>query len=475
MSEERAQYFPAAVEFSPGIVDLGEVLELVADNEGDWDAATEAVRARYFSESASSRVDLEERRGQQLLRARNVLWGMGPNGYQLLSLEDVMLTATGHELLGVHDEDTRYAVLAAHILTRLNGMTLLQAIRDLQARGDRITKGSLHRELERHGIDLPRATTNHQRAVAWLRKGGVISDDGYDIDEEVVHRLTGMSTKDVEEWSSLTPGQAAFLRTLRRMVEVRGSQQLPVTAVVDQAVYEHGRVFRPDQIRAEVTRPLGEAGYIEIRTTSEGRGGKSGVVQATEKLLSVNLELVTDFSGVGIPPDLRPLLNTPLDQIHQNLSATDRNVRGIALELLALRLAIDLGLMPLRFRERSNKTGGAEVDLLADAVHLHYSRWLFQCKNTKVVDLSDLAKEIGMATMLNGHVVVMVTTGRFAASVQRYAQEVMRTTPLQVVLVDGPALGRYRHSGELSLMGYFHDIAGEAMRTKRSQVTELDA
>ena len=270
------------------------------------------------------------------------------------------------------------------------------------------------------------------------------------------------------------PGQAAFLRTLRRMIEVRGTQELPVKAVVDQAVYEHGRVFRPDQIRAEVTRPLEEAGYIRVTTASTGRGGKSGLVQATEKLLNVNLELVTDFSGVGIPPDLRPLLNTPLEQILQDLDASDRNTRGIALELLALRLAIDLGLMPLRFRERSNKTGGAEVDLLADAVHLHYSRWLFQCKNTKTVDLTDLAKEIGMATMLSGHVVVMVTTGRFASSVRVYAEEVMRTTPLQVVLVEASTLRKYRQSGALSLMGHFHAVAGEVMGVKRSQVTDPD-
>lgn len=474
MSEERGQYFPAAVEFSPGIVELGVVLEVVAENAGDWDATAEAVRARYFSESATSREDPEERLGQQLQRARNVLWGMGPNGYQLLSLEDATLTSVGQQLLEAQDDDLRHELLAAHILTRLNGMTLLQSIRDLQARGDRITKSSLHRELERHGIDLPRATTHHQRAVAWLRTAGVISEGGYGIDEEAVQRLTGMSTEDVEEWSFLAPGQAAFLRTLRRMVEVRGSQELPVKAVVDQSVYEHGRVFRTDQIRAEVSRPLEKAGYIEVTTASTGRGGKSGVVKATEKLLNVNLELVTDFSGVGIPPDLRPLLNTPLDQIHQNLGDSDRNVRGIALELLALRLSIDLGLMPLQFRERSNKTGGAEVDLLADAVHLHYSRWLFQCKNTKTVDLSDLAKEIGMATMLNGHVVVMVTTGRFASSVQTYAEEVMRTTPLQVVLVDGNALRKYRQSGALSLMGHFHDVAGEVMRLKRSQVTELN-
>lgn len=149
---------------------------------------------------------------------------------------------------------------------------------------------------------------------------------------------------------------------------------------------------------------------------------------------------MTDFEGVGIPPDLRPHLNTPLSEIYENLTSDDKNVRGIALELLALRISIDLALMPLRFRERSNRTGGAEVDLLVDAVHLHYSRWLFQCKNTPTVDLADLAKEVGMARLLKGHVVVMVTTGRFARSVQDYADEMMRTDSLQIVLIDGKLL-----------------------------------
>lgn len=472
MPEEGAQYFPAAVEFSPGIIQLGEVLSIAAEHEGNWNAMVEDVKDRYFAQSAQRRADPEERVAQQLQRARNVLWGMGPSGYQLLSLDDETLTEAGKELLTIEGERARHEALAAHILKRLNGMTLLQATRDLRARGEAVTKNTLHRELERHGIDMPRATVNHLRAIAWLRKGGVIAERGYDIDEERVERLTGMSLADIEGWAALTSAQTAFLRTLRRMAEVHGGGGLPAKAVIDQAVYEHGRLFPSDRIRAEVTRPLEEAGWISVATVSSGRGGKSGLVRPTEKLLRIDVEAVTDFSGVGIPPDLRPRLNIPMDQIHRELTSEDRNVRGVALELLALRLAIDLALMPLRFRERSRRTGGAEVDLLADAVHLHYSRWLFQCKNTRSVDLSDLAKELGMATLLKGHVVVMVTTGRFAKSVRAYADEMMRTGTLQVILVDGTLLEQYRQSGAARLMAHFHSVAGATMRLKRDQVVD---
>ena len=44
------------------------------------------------------------------------------------------------------------------------------------------------------------------------------------------------------------------------------------------------------------------------------------------------------------------------------------------------------------------KTGGAEVDLIAEAVQLHFSRWLFQCKNSKEVNLAALAKEVGYSS-----------------------------------------------------------------------------
>ena len=68
------------------------------------------------------------------------------------------------------------------------------------------------------------------------------------------------------------------------------------------------------------------------------------------------------------------------------------------------------------------------MDLVAEAVQLHFSRWLFQCKNTATVHLADLAKEVGLAVMLRAHVIVLVTTGRFSASVVDHANELAETT-----------------------------------------------
>jgi hypothetical protein len=205
---------------------------------------------------------------------------------------------------------------------------------------------------------------------------------------------------------------------------------------------------------------------------ASGRGGKGGGIAATDKLLDVDFELLLGFRPGNLPADLRAVMTTPLETIYDNLGSDDTYVKGIALELLTVNLAIDLGLTPLRMRVRGVRTGGAEVDLVAEAAHLHFSRWLFQCKNTKSVDVGVLAKEIGMATLLQAQVIVIATTGTVSRTVLAYAQRVSETTAFQVVLAQGPALNAYRSGGAPALRQQFHQDAENAMRLKRPQVIE---
>src|SRR5205823_2336223 len=104
--------------------------------------------------------------------------------------------------------------------------------------------------------------------------------------------------------------------------------------------------------------------------------------------------------------------------------------------------------------------------------HLQFSRWLFQCKNTKAVDVGVLAKEVGMATLLQAHVIVIATTGNVSKIAATYAQRVSQTTPFQIVLVDHDALSTYRAGGAPVLREHFHQGAEGAMRLKRPQVLE---
>lgn len=476
--EDARLHLPSANEFAPGQLKADtprEVLEIAHNHAGIRDAQVEQLRNRYFADAATRRTDLNEQRLQQRKRANNVL--IGAAEYGLFSLQHHRLTEIGEALLGIADDSELQREFGRHILRRCHGLKVLQAVRDLQARRDKVTKLSLQRELARHGFELSRGTTDHTQLLSWLRQASILPAKGYRIDEEAFADLAGVSSEQLSRLAPLSRPQLAYLRTLRRMAEVHRGNPVRAQVVLDQAEFEHGPIFRPDQIAGRVLRPLEAAGWIGRPQRGSGRGGKSGVLWARDELLDIDLELLTDFHGGGIPPDLRPRLNTPLADIQRDLGDGDKNVKGIALELLALRMTVDLGLAPLRFRERSSATGGAEVDLIAEGVHLHYSRWLFQCKNAQaprggVVGLHDLAKEVGMATLMHAHVIVMVTTGRFANTLIGYANQLSATTPLQVILLDGQALLQYRDHGPSALMSMLHDAAGDTLRRKRPQINE---
>ena len=80
-----------------------------------------------------------------------------------------------------------------------------------------------------------------------------------------------------------------------------------------------------------------EAGWIERVGRGPGRGGKSGFIRPTKKLLELRLEAVSGEAEPHIPSDLMPRLQEPLDRIRSSLGARDKGTKGIALELLALR------------------------------------------------------------------------------------------------------------------------------------------
>ena len=468
MSDKPPKKLPAANEFSPGQIDVHTVLSLIELNEGDRERIVEAIRAKYFAGSAASKSG-EERLIQQQKRANNVL--IGASQYGLFVLKTNRLTELGHELIGTEDNEELQERLAGHVLANLHGLEVLHAVHDLQARDEQVTKQSLQQELEEHGFSLPRATTHHTKLLAWLRLAGVVAED-YEIDEERVAELAGATVGVVDEWSALTKEQQLFLRVVKRLGETT-DKPVPTRQVVDAVITEYGRVFsRTDNFASALYGPLDDAGWIDWSGTGPGRGGKSGTVQAASKLLDTDLDVLPEVEGIGIPPDLRPKLKTPLSQIYADLDSTDTYTKGVALELLATRMSLDLSMQPVRIRERSVLTGGAEVDLIAEGAHLYFSRWLVQCKNTKSVRVDDLAKELGMALLLKAHVIVMVTTGVFVKTVDGFAKELMETTAHQVILVDGRALRSYRDFGKVALLEHFHNNAEEALRLKRHQILQ---
>lgn len=470
------KHLPEANEFSPAPLDRGGglrgLLAVIDETGPDLAKLKEAIRKRFFKDSAPDQSDPEKRKKVQTTLGYNAL--LGACKYGLVDRESLSLTELGREVLDCDGDKERYEILARHIIRNLYGLEVLMAIREMQAAGSKVDKNTLQAYLEQLGFALPRAAGNHLKLLLWLRRAGVLPERGgvYEISGEAVEAIAGVSLDAADEWSALTDEQQAFLRTLRRIAVLEGSAPVPAKQVFDAVEDEHGAIFRrPDQLAATVLKPLAETGWIERSGIGKsGRGGKSGRVAASEKLLEIEPDLLPSGDGLGIPPDLRAHLQTPLEEIYADLGSADKHKKGIALELLALRLASDLSLTPVKMRARSASTGGAEVDLIADAAHLHFSRWLLQCKNTEKVTVSALAKEAGMATLLKASVIVIVTTGRIPSSVETFARELALSSSLQAVLVDGKLLTRYRKSGASVLRKHFKAAAEEALAVKLPQV-----
>jgi len=461
---------PEANEFSPGIVTLEKVLDIAARHEGDRPAIIGAIRREYFLETATKQADLEKRRKQQNTRAYNVLVGM--KGYGLFDLHSHKLTDTGRALHAIVSDDERAAKFGAHILTHCHGLEVLDAIRNMQKRSDTVSKESLQTELQDvYGYVLPRATTHHTRLLQWLREARVLSAEGYEIDQDRVAALAGASPTSRGEWQALTQAQQTFLRALKDLATLGDPAPWDVRDVIEQAKTMYGGTFKQDQIRAQVLRPLEETGWVMLSGIGSGRGGKSGKVEPTPKLIESSLDSLAAGTDEGIPTELRLLLaKYSLADIEKDLKSDSSHRKGIALELLAIRLAKAVSLTPTRLRERSQETGGAEVDLIAEGAHLHFSRWLLQCKNTSKVQLADLAKEIGMAVLLKAHVIVMVTTGAFSGSVAGFAKQVGATGALPVVLIDSTEVRRFLRQGQQALRDYLGRVAHQTMSLKRGQI-----
>ena len=143
------------------------------------------------------------------------------------------------------------------------------------------------------------------------------------------------------------------------------------------------------------------------------------------------------------------MLRKSIAEILQDVKSEDRYAKGLALEALAFHLMRLVDLQYVSTRLRGAATGGAEVDLIFEGARLLFSRWQIQCKNTGTVSLDDVAKEVGLTFELKSNVVMVVSTGDLSSDARQYAQVVMQTSNIDIVLLDSHDLTRISDSPTL--------------------------
>jgi len=417
---------PFGSEFSPSQIELVRVLEIAQEHGGDWHVIEDKIRLEYFDSHATSEYNRRK-------LANNCKLGM--IAYGILHREGI-LTDFGERLLSLKNTPKMmYQVFAQHILLNLKGLIILQTVQDMQARGERVNLRKLREWLQERGVNFPRGGKHPSIMRLWLEKAGVITSTSWQIDGERLEQIIGIPGDVVDELSIFTIEQKAFLKTLANMGETGScwSNDIEKTA---NTIY--GVKFDEKNLPKTVLYPLQEAGYISLErgTRKPGRGAKPFQVTLTDKMKSELVAPIIECLESQTYPELRPMLRKPLAEILKELSVADRHIKELALEALAFYIMRLIDLKYIATRLRGQVTGGAEVDLIFEGTRLIFSRWQIQCKNTKSVSLDDVAKEVGLTFQLKSNVVMVVSTGKISSDARKYAQNVMSTTNLNVILLD---------------------------------------
>lgn len=416
---------PFGSEFSPTQIDLPELLHVIERCSGDKEALEKALKETYFLDNSTD--DRNKRKLAMNLRLSLKAYGI---------IDDTTHFTDFGLLLYEHrgNSEGLYAELAKHILLNLNGLTLIQCIRDMQVSGEKVDLVKLREWLQERGIHFPRGGKHPSMMRLWLEKAGVFSSQ-WRINEAKLSELSGISSEDLDVLAQLTPEQKAFIKALAN----QGEQAARLSNDIENlASATYGTKFNEKMLPKTVLYPLRDAGFITLErgTVSPGRGAKPFLVTATEKLKTEIALPILEQLEKQVHSDLRPLLRKPLSEVVEELSDESTYIRGLALEALAFKLMRIIDLDYVTTRLRGSATGGAEVDLIFESSRLVFSRWQIQCKNTQSVRLDDVAKEVGLTHVLKSNVIVMVSTGEIGSAARSYANKVMADSNIAIVMID---------------------------------------
>jgi hypothetical protein len=448
---------PFGSEFSPAQIELSWLLETAENSGGNWRAFEEAVYERYFKDDLTTEYNNRK-------KANNTKLSMGAYGL-IVSTQDTRLTPLGKQLLSLPGERALYARFAKHILLHLHGTSLVQAVRDMQAGGEKVTLVALRQALQERGVHFPRGGKHPSVLRLWLEKAGVFAGGVWNVDETRLLEVLGVEVEELEALASFSVPQRAFLQAL---ANVGGEGPYTSNQLEKLAAATFGVTFNEKSLAKDVLYPLQKAGFVTLErgTAPGGRGAKPFAVTPTANFSREVLEPLLQQAERWADKVLRRLIRKPLDEILQELNVRDRHVKGMALEALAFKLMRLLDLNYVATRLRGIDTGGAEVDMVFDSARLVFSRWQVQCKNVRDgVRLDDVAKEVGLTHMLKSNVIVIISTGRIGQDARHYANMIMKESNLAIVMIDRNDVERIKRDPP-SILDVFRREANRTMRLK---------
>ncbi len=448
---------PYGTQFTPGQIVLEELLDIVYENDGTDDSnllITEIVNHFFSTQAENQRRNLASNCKTALVDYEIIKPGGG-----------IHMTPFGKKLRSAGTAEVRYEMLARHILLHLNGMSLIEAIRDIERAGNRVTNESIVAALNNRGFSLSKTGNAQSVMKNWLEKAGVLS--GWRIDEIKLNELIGLSDRELELLRTLRKEQYYFLRALCNL----GSNDFQkATDIRDLATITYGITFPEKSFGTVIINPLESRGLIEVQKTTGGRGAKSPFVKLTElarrEMVASFLEQMEKMIG----REIAAYYQKTLAELREEIDSEDTYVKGVALEAFAIKMMNILGLEFVSTRLKGSATAGAEVDVIFESTRLLYSRWQVQCKNTPRVSVDQVAKEVGLSHVLNTNAIVIMTTGIISENARQYAVQIMKQTNLCIIMVEGKDIQNIIEN-PVSIMDVFNR---ESLAAKHIKILEAD-
>ena len=445
---------PFGSEFSPSQTRLPELLVFCQDFSGNKEMLESAILKKYFSSHGN---ESEVNKKKLAMNCR-----LGLKAYEIID-ENCNITELGNRLFELReDEEFLYKEFAKHILLNLNGMGFVQCIRDMTVASETINLNTLRQALAERGIQYPSGGKHPSIMRLWLEKAGVFIGSRWQLDNDKINEILGIDDS-MEALRGLTPLQRYFLLALTNTGIL---EPQPANQITKLAEATYGVHFPEKSLPKEVLNGLVDAGFITSEKTTSGRGAKPFLVAPTEK---TKIEIVTPLIKQleeQTDPKLVALHVKSIPEILHDLDSSNAYVSGLALEALAFKLLRILGMNYLATRLRAESTGGSEVDLLFHSSRLVYSRWQVQCKNTTLVTLDQVAKEIGLVQVTYANVIIVISTGKISGSARVLANKTMRQTNLCIVFIDSDDI-KMISKNPASIIDVFDREAKATMQLKK--------
>lgn len=427
---EKESRIPVGTQFSPDLINLSAYAKMVVENSGDKSALREKVvlspvRKRPYATPPTSRM-------KGLPLEAGVQYGLLTDGsYEATDLAKELATLK---------EPKVYEVFARHILLNLNGLRVVEAAQEMALDHRTITGDTLAQYLTDQGFRVSVHNTAINTLRMWLAKAGLFPENSrnegaWTPDGEIKKKLLGMSDEAIAALASLTPEQAAFVRTLCRL-EPEG--WILASDVRDMAEATFAVRFGRASLPNEVLEPLQEAGLIDYKTSGT-KGGKASLLRTTEKFQIDVIKPFMDTTLLGLNPTLTAYYRTRPSDIFSEMQSSDIYKKGCALEAFSIYVMRLLGLQFLGWRRRAQETGHSEVDaLLAGLSGGMPTTWQVQCKNTpsSSVRLEDVAKEVGLLPLTHATHILLVANAPFTDDARKFAMQTMLSSSVTIFLLD---------------------------------------